>query len=219
MAIGRTFEEALQKAMRMTDMSIEGFEPKDEYESEEDMVASMEVANDRRIYALAKALKQGYTPEKLHDLTAIDPWFLYKLKRINDMSNILDEFSPDTLPATTLLQAKKSGFSDRQIGSRIGTGEAAVRAMRKGAGITPFVKQIDTTAAETPAATNYLYTTYNADEHDLSFEDAGTLVRRVRLVLRLGDPHAAATGKEGGDGQLQPRDRLDRLRRVRPPVL
>ena len=106
---------------------------------------------DRRIYAIALALQRGFSVEKIHKHTDIDMWYLYKLKRITDMSSILGGSALDTLPATTLLQAKKSGFSDRQIGARVGSSESEVRDKRKSFGITPYVKQIDTTAAETPA--------------------------------------------------------------------
>jgi len=177
MAIGRTFEESLQKALRMTDTAIEGFEPNDfEVETKEDLIQSLVVANDLRIYAIALALERGMTVEKIHSLTAIDRWFLYKLKRINEMSSILKGCSLSTLPAATLLQAKKSGFSDRQIAKHVEATEPEVRQARKQFSITPFVKQIDTMAAEFPAATNYLYMTYNGDEHDLEFDEQGTLV-------------------------------------------
>jgi len=178
MAIGRTFEEGLQKALRMTDMAIKGFEDNGYGATmdEAELLDRLAVANDQRIYALALALERGYSVEKIHGLTAIDPWFLYKLKRVHDMSKILAEYSPSTLPGSTLLQAKKSGFSDLQVGERIGADEGAVRALRKGQGITPFVKQIDTTGAETPAATNYLYMTYNGDEDDVAFDEPGTVV-------------------------------------------
>ena len=132
MAIGRSFEEALQKALRMTDTSIDGFEANAfKVESEEELVNYLEVASDQRVYAVALALERGMSPERIHALTSIDLWFLYKLKRINDMHNILAEFKPSTLPATTLLQAKKSGFSDNQIGKRIGVSEIDVRKLRK----------------------------------------------------------------------------------------
>merc|ERR1719247_1705675 len=92
------------------------------------------------------------------------------------MTEVLRTTTIDTLPATTLLQAKKSGFSDLQIAARVGSSEREVRALRKSFAITPFVKQIDTMAAEFPAATNYLYMTYNGDEHDVDFNDPGTMV-------------------------------------------
>ena len=125
-------EEALQKALRMTDTSIDGFEANAfKVESEEELVKYLEVASDQRVYAVALALERGMSPERIHALTSIDLWFLYKLKRINDIHNILTEFKLSTLPVTTLLQAKKSGFSDLQIGKRIGVSETEVRKLRK----------------------------------------------------------------------------------------
>merc|ERR1719327_284087 len=119
MAIGRTFEEALQKAMRMTDMSISGFEPNGfDRATFEELETALDRANDQRLYALALALERGISVEQIQKLTAIGPWFLYKIKRISEMSKILSEFSPATLPSTTMLQAKKSGFSDAQIAAR-----------------------------------------------------------------------------------------------------
>merc|ERR1719327_918479 len=177
MAIGRTFEEALQKAMRMTDMSISGFEPNGfDRATFEELETALDRANDQRLYALALALERGISVERINKITSIDNWFLYKLKRINDMSEVLRTTTIDTLPATTLLQAKKSGFSDLQIAARVGSSEREVRALRKSFAISPFVKQIDTMAAEFPAATNYLYMTYNGNEHDLPFDDKGTMV-------------------------------------------
>jgi len=177
MAIGRTFEEALQKAMRMTDMAIQGFEPNGFDRKDFDQLEmALDKASDQRLYALALALERGISVERINRITAIDPWFLYKLKRINDMTDVLRTYSADTLPATTLLQAKKSGFSDLQIAARVGSSEVEVRALRKSHAITPFVKQIDTMAAEFPAATNYLYMTYNGNEHDLPFDEQGTMV-------------------------------------------
>ena len=232
MAIGRTFEESLQKAMRMTDMSIEGFESTktDTYADDGMLESMMEVANDRRIYALARALEKGYTPEKLHALTAIDPWFLYKLKRMNDMSNILQRVLGRHAARDDAAAGEEVGLLRPPDRARIGTDEMAVRALRKGARITPFVKQIDTTAAEFAGGDQL-------PVHDVQRRRARPrlrrrrharprlgrlphrLVGRVRLVLGLGDPHAAPARQEGGDGQLQPRDGVDRLRRVRPPLL
>jgi carbamoyl-phosphate synthase large subunit len=176
MAIGRTFEESLQKALRMTDPSVGGFEPSGFDVTDGDLERYLSVANDQRIYALALALERGATVDRIQALTAIDPWFLYKIKRISEMSKILSEFSPATLPSTTMLQAKKSGFSDAQIADRTGGTEAELRQVRKSMKILPFAKQIDTMAAEFPAATNYLYMTYNGDEHDVTFDDPGTMV-------------------------------------------
>ena len=177
MAIGRTFEESLQKAMRMTDTSVGGFEPSGtEYEGDEALESQIVYANDRRIFAIALALQRGWSVDRIHALTAIDPWFLWKLKRISNIWSILREYSPATLPVTALLQAKKSGFSDAQIAKYVGGTEMEMRETRKAMGVKPFVKQIDTMAAEFPAATNYLYMTYNGDEHDVVFDEPGTMV-------------------------------------------
>jgi len=178
MAIGRTFEESLQKALRMTDTSVGGFDPSGyDVETDEELETALSVASDRRIFALALALRRGWSVDRIHALTDIDMWFLYKLKRISDMDAILREFKPATLSATTVLQAKKSGFADKQIGALAGgVGEGEIRALRKAMGVLPFVKQIDTMAAEFPAATNYLYVTYNGNEHDVEFDESGTMV-------------------------------------------
>ena len=176
MAIGRTFEESLQKALRMTNPSTKGFEPSGFEPEGRSLEDFLRIANDQRIYALALAFEKGYSVDRIQSLTKIDPWFLYKLRRISDMNKILKEFTPATLPATTMLQAKKSGFSDRQIADRTGGLEKDIRKTRKAMGILPFAKQIDTMAAEFPAATNYLYMTYNGDEHDVKFDEPGTMV-------------------------------------------
>uniref|UniRef100_A0A7S2GJZ2 Carbamoyl phosphate synthase arginine-specific large chain n=1 Tax=Haptolina brevifila TaxID=156173 RepID=A0A7S2GJZ2_9EUKA len=177
MAIGRTFEESLQKAMRMTDPSVGGLEPSGTiYEGDEILEEQLSVASDRRIFSIALALQRGWSVDRIHRLTDIDPWFLWKLKRIANIWEVLREYTPSTLPSTTLLQAKKSGFSDKQIASYIGATEMEVRELRTSQRIMPFAKQIDTMAAEFPAATNYLYMTYNGNEHDVVFDEPGTAV-------------------------------------------
>ena len=187
MAVGRTFEESLQKALRMVDPSVNGFEPHGwAAEDEEHLNASLIQPSDTRINTISRALEDGMSVERLNELTAIDPWFLYKCERIAKVNALLRQH--DTLEAlspTTMLQAKKSGFSDIQIAARLGDGKAytedSVRAVRKSMNIKPFVKQIDTMAGEFPASTNYLYTTYNGDEHDVELgslggEDGGEMV-------------------------------------------
>ena len=185
MAIGRTFEESLQKALRMVDSGISGFEPHDhilplsELENEEKLISYLQKPSDRRIYAIAYAMQVlGWSPERVHEHTKIDTWFLYKLERMVKLSALMEskKEAEGGINSTLMLQAKKSGFSDAQIGERIKMEEMDVRKLRKGMGITPFVKQIDTMAGEVPATTNYLYTTYNGDEHDLTFDEHGTMV-------------------------------------------
>lgn len=181
MSIGRTFEESLQKAMRMVDNSISGFEIHNSVykpESEEDLIHELQSPSDIRIYAIAHAMGElGWSVERVHELTNIDTWFLHKLKRIVELDKTLRSFNNiNEVNGTLLLQAKKSGFSDKQIGARVGNNEIEVRDVRKKAGIFPVVKQIDTMAGEAPAQTNYLYMTYNGDEHDIEFGEPSKMV-------------------------------------------
>ena len=176
MAIGRTFEESLQKALRMVDPSVNGFESHGYQEKDQtDLNDALTQPSDTRINILAKALDNNMTVEEINRLTAIDPWFLYKLERIQKINNVLIQHTLLSLTPTVMLQAKKSGYSDIQISERLldAPSEDQVRQLRKEMNVTPFVKQIDTMAGEFPAATNYLYTTYNGDEHDVDFPNKG----------------------------------------------
>ena len=179
MAIGRTFEEAIQKGLRMIGQGMHGF-----VENKELVIADVDKAlrepTDKRIFIISKAMRAGYTVERLHALTKIDRWFLQKLQNIMDTSWKLhdcDGCSPSF--AALLRKAKRQGFSDFQIARAIGWetetgGEAAalrIRELRKRLGILPVVKQIDTLAAEYPAQTNYLYLTYNGTENDVDYPD------------------------------------------------
>lgn len=174
MAIGRTFEESFQKAIRMVDPSFVGFQG-DKFENLDDVLKN---PTDRRWLAVGQAMiHENYSVDKVHDLTKIDKWFLYKLQNIVNMHHALTEIgSLFGLQKDVILQAKKMGFSDKQIANCVGSTEDDVRARRKGFGIQPWVKKIDTLAAEFPADTNYLYTTYNASTHDVTFDDHGTIV-------------------------------------------
>mmetsp|Transcript_23106 Transcript_23106/g.40812 ORF Transcript_23106/g.40812 Transcript_23106/m.40812 type:complete len:1526 (-) Transcript_23106:328-4905(-) len=182
MGIGRSWEESLQKAMRMVDPSIEGFQPHTHMykppATEAELIEELEQPSDVRPYAIAYAMMElGWSVERVNKHTDIDTWFLYKLYRLCQLDHMMTQAgSLDRLNSTLLLQAKKSGFSDRQIAARVNSDELSVRAARKAMGIMPVVKQIDTVAGEAPAATNYLYTTYNGDESDVSFDDNGTMV-------------------------------------------
>lgn len=170
MAIGRKFEEAFQKALRMVD-NVNGFDPYLKTVNEHELVQP----TDKRMFVLAAALKAGYTVEKIYELTQIDRWFLRKMKTIIDFTTRLEELS--AVPGKAmLLEAKKIGFSDKQIAGLIKTTELAVRMQRKETGVLPFVKQIDTVAGEWPASTNYLYMTYNATENDIEFPGQYTMV-------------------------------------------
>ncbi|EON64154.1 carbamoyl-phosphate synthase arginine-specific large chain [Coniosporium apollinis CBS 100218] len=174
MAIGRTFEESFQKACRQVDPKFLGFQG-DKFDDLDDVLRN---PTDRRWLAVGQAMfHEGYSVDKVHDLTKIDKWFLYKLQNIVDCTHELEDIgSLFGLKKELLMKAKKMGFSDKQIAKAVGSSEDNVRARRKSFGIRPYVKKIDTLAAEFPAETNYLYTTYNATSHDVDFKDHGILV-------------------------------------------
>ncbi|KAJ3773337.1 carbamoyl-phosphate synthase [Lentinula raphanica] len=175
MAIGRTFEESLQKAIRQVDPRWKGFEV---YIEPEDLDHALTHPTDMRLFAIAYAMyKKNYTVDQLHDLTKIDKWFLYKVDNIVQTHHSLKAAgSLEHIDAELMTRAKRMGFADAQIADLVSSTEDQVRAHRKSFGITPFVKRIDTLAAEFPAHTNYLYTTYNASEHDVEFDENGTMV-------------------------------------------
>ncbi|KAI8845118.1 hypothetical protein BJ741DRAFT_659217 [Chytriomyces cf. hyalinus JEL632] len=173
MSVGRNFEETIQKAIRNVEYSFTGFSQNDYIENIDEELKN---PSDQRVFAIANALHQGYTVDKIHELTNIDKWFLYKLKNITDTDKAVAKYTAQTLPISLLRSAKQVGMSDRQIGLAIGTSELAVRKLRVDQGITPFVKQIDTVAAEFPCYTNYLYMTYSGMEHDIEFNDKGIMV-------------------------------------------
>ena len=180
MAIGRTFEEAIQKGLRMIGQGMHGF-----VENKELVIADLDKAlrepTDKRIFVISKAFRAGYTVDQVHALTKIDRWFLEKLMNIMDTSRELHSFMADgelpMIPVDLLRKAKVQGFSDFQIARALGLEQAmdgeeailAVRNFRKSAGILPVVKQIDTLAAEYPAQTNYLYLTYSGTANDVRY--------------------------------------------------
>ncbi|KAI5969570.1 CPA2 [Candida margitis] len=174
MAIGRNFEESFQKAIRQIDPSYIGFQG-DHFENLDE---TLQNPTDRRWLAVGQALlHENYSVDKVHDLTKIDKWFLYKLMNIVNMYRELESAGElSNINSDLMRRAKKLGFSDKQIGLCVGAQELDVRRVRKEFGIIPFVKKIDTLAAEFPANTNYLYTTYNATSSDIDFNDKGTLV-------------------------------------------
>ncbi len=184
MAIGRNFEEAIQKGLRMIGQGMHGFVANKELEVD-DIDQALANPTDERVFVLAQALAKGYTVDQIHDLTKIDKWFLYKLQNIMNMEQALGQYgSPEELPEELLREAKQKGFSDFQIArvvikeSEQNMGEAMdrVRTYRKKVGVLPVVKQIDTLAAEYPAQTNYLYMTYNGTAHDVTFDEIGESV-------------------------------------------
>ena len=187
MAIGRTFEEAMQKGLRMIGQGMHGFVGNNTKEIPADELdKALKAPTDTRVFAISQALHAGYTIEQIHVLTKIDCWFLDKLQSIVRTSQRLGEVAAiDKLPYELLLRAKRQGFSDFQIarfvladkGVKAGDKEAlAVRSQRKQLGITPVVKQIDTLAAEYPAETNYLYLTYSGTHSDINYEGDGRSV-------------------------------------------
>lgn len=176
MSIGRTFEEAIQKAIRSTDYHNLGFNKTAALMSI-DIDTELQTPSDQRLFAVANALSDGYSVDKVWQLTNIDKWFLNKLDGLIKFGNKIASFgTKENLPIGILRQAKQLGFEDRQVAKFLDSNEVAIRRLRKEAGIVPFVKQIDTVAAEFPAFTNYLYITYNADSSDVTFDDHGVIV-------------------------------------------
>ncbi|KAM4777021.1 carbamoyl-phosphate synthase [ammonia], mitochondrial isoform 2-T2 [Cyanocitta cristata] len=180
MAIGRTFEESFQKALRMCHPSVDGFishlPMNKAWPAIVDLQKELSVPSSTRIYAIAKALDNEVPVDVIHKLTAIDKWFLYKMRSIANMEKILKEVNSKTVPEETLRRAKQMGFSDKQIGKCLRLTEVQCRQLRLRKNIVPWVKQIDTLAAEYPAVTNYLYATYSGQEHDVKFDDCGVMV-------------------------------------------
>ncbi len=179
MAIGRTFEEVIQKGLRMIGQGMHGFVANKELKIE-NVDEALKEPTDKRIFVIEKAFKAGYTIDQIHDLTKIDRWFLQKLYKIHETDKELHACtSINVLDNDLLRKAKVQGFTDFQIARAVGMEQEmdiekailAVRARRKQAGILPVVKQIDTLAAEYPAQTNYLYLTYSGVAHDIPFEN------------------------------------------------
>ena len=174
MSIGRTFEEAIQKGLRMIGQGMHGFVENKELKIT-DIDKALREPTDKRIFVISKAMRAGYTVDEIHSLTKIDKWFLYKLQNIMKTSKQLHSYNAlQAIPSDLLRNAKRQGFSDFQIARAIGEddveqGVLKVRAHRKALGILPVVKQIDTLAAEYPAQTNYLYLTYGGTEDDVEY--------------------------------------------------
>ena len=176
MAIGRTFEEAIQKGLRMIGQGMHGFVENQELKIT-DIDKALREPTDKRIFVISKALRAGYTVEQIHSLTKIDKWFLHKLHNIMETSKQLHaHHTLQTIPIGLLYKAKLQGFSDFQIARAIGLddmeqGSLKIREYRKALGVLPVVKQIDTLAAEYPAQTNYLYLTYSGTEDEVEYAD------------------------------------------------
>ena len=184
MSIGRSFEEVIQKGLRMIGQGMHGFVANQPIKVD-DIRKELEQPTDQRIFAISEALQSGYSVEDIYELTRIDKWFLEKLKNITNHTNILREFDTlDELPDEVLHDAKKMGFSDFQIARLVLKSPSnemeknllAVREYRKKKGILPVVKQIDTMAGEFPAQINYLYLTYGGTVNDIEYEEDGKSV-------------------------------------------
>ena len=185
MAIGRTFEEALQKGLRMLSIGLRGICSNELFF--ENVVQELSYPTDKRLLAVSQALSTGISVEEIYTLTKIDKWFLYKIRKILDCEKELQKYIIDTLPPSLLLEAKKEGFSDEQIAvclwknkESLNEKERIVREKRGREHIKPFIKQIDTLGAEYPAKTNYLYLTYSAVTDDISINS------KEEAVLILG---------------------------------
>ena len=184
MAIGRTFEEAIQKGLRMIGQGMHGFVDNKELVLD-DVDTALKAPTDKRIFVIEKAFDRGYSIDRIHELTRIDKWFLHKLKNIHDTDRRLHSLKGlDAIDRDLMLRAKRQGFSDFQIARAVGMEKDCdieqailmVRDRRKELGVIPAVKQIDTLAGEFPAQTNYLYLTYNGDAHDIDYENDGKSV-------------------------------------------
>jgi carbamoyl-phosphate synthase large subunit len=190
MAIGRNFEEAIQKGLRMIGQGMHGFVENKELEID-DIDAALREPTDKRVFVISKAMHKGYTVDQIHELTKIDKWFLEKLQHIIDIDEAMKKCNINTLDKELLRTAKVYGFTDFQIARAVGLEDElksmrkaslVVRNRRKNYGILPVVKQIDTMAAEYPAQTNYLYVTYAGVKSDITFEND----KRSIIVLGSG---------------------------------
>lgn len=195
MAIGRNFEEAIQKGLRMIGQGMHGFVENKELRID-DIDAALREPTDKRIFVISKAMHKGYNVDQIHQLTKIDRWFLYKLKHIIDIDEQLKKCNINTLDKELLREAKVYGFTDFQIARAVGLEEESrnmheamltVRRLRKSHDILPMVKQIDTLAAEYPAQTNYLYVTYSGVASDVSFaNDRNSVIVLGSGAYRIG---------------------------------
>ena len=184
MSIARSYEEGLQKAIRMLDVGMNGLVcNKLKFD---DLDKELKEPTDKRMFALAEAIKKGYSIEKIYSLSKVNPWFLYKIKNIVDIENRLKRKKLKELSAELLREAKQKGFSDKQIAILTKSSEETVRKHRKKLRILPVVKQIDTLAAEYPAKTNYLYMTYNGSADDLEFKAKNQVIVLGGGAYRIG---------------------------------
>ena len=175
MSIGRTFEEALQKALRMLEIGVDGLVGNDNFHFA-DVERELCDPTPDRIFAIPEAVRKGYSIDAIYELTRIDKWFLYKIQGLVDLEERLTRVSKGVCPKGLMLEAKQMGFSDLQIAKVLGSDESQVRKQRMDYSIHPCVKQIDTLGAEYPAKTNYLYLTYNGTDDDIAFEERNSVI-------------------------------------------
>ncbi len=228
MSIGRTFEESIQKAIRSIDYQYDGF-------SANDVVADDEIdeelinPTDKRMFAIANAMAKGYSVDKIHKMSNIDRWFLSKLMRIMNAHKVFGTHNAASFPPAMLRQAKQLGFSDKQLAKALNSTELAVRKLRQEHAIMPFVKQIDTVAAEFPAYTTTSTppttqsSTTSTSATRVSWCWAPVSTASVRRSSSTGVPCVPSarcvSAASRRSWSTTTRDRFDRLRRGRPSVL
>jgi carbamoyl-phosphate synthase large subunit len=188
MAIARNYEEALQKAIRMLDVGMNGLVCNDIHFNNLDK--ELKEPTDNRMFAIVEAIKRGYSIKKINQLSKVDPWFLYKMKNIVELEKSIKQYKIKQLPLTLIKEAKQKGFSDLQIAILTNSKELDVRRRRKKLGVVPYIKQIDTLAAEYPAKTNYLYLTYNGCKDDLIFTE------KKQVIVLGGGPYRIGSSVE-----------------------
>jgi carbamoyl-phosphate synthase large subunit len=175
MAIGRKFEEALQKALRMLEIGVHGLLGNDGIQLG-DLEQELKHPTDQRIFAIPAAMTAGFSVDRIHELTHIDKWFLYKIQGVLETAGRVRQYRGGQCPRNVLLEAKQTGFSDHQIGRLLDAGEAEVRKLRKTYALVPAVKQIDTLAAEYPSSTNFVYLTYNGSKDDVQPQGKSVII-------------------------------------------
>lgn len=185
MAIGRRFEEAIQKALRMLETGSHGLVANQNMNIT-NLRKELRKPTEERIFAVVQAIKEGYAIDDIHKLSHIDSWFLQKIAKVVEIEKELIRYKNKAVPASLMLEAKQAGYSDKQIGSIINCSQREVREYREKMGIKPVVKQIDTLGAEYPAYTNYLYLTYNGEYDDLEFKTDNAVIILGSGSYRIG---------------------------------
>ncbi|MGK0290030.1 MAG: carbamoyl-phosphate synthase large subunit, partial [bacterium] len=190
MSIGKTFQEAIQKALRMLEIGALGFNCNPDVlgkrDTKEEIIQELENPTDERIFSIPHAFNMGMTVDDIHSHTHIDRWFLYKLENIMRVADLATAYKGGICPKHVIQEAKQCGFSDKQLGLLLDSSERTIRRIRKNYGLVPYVKQIDTLAGEYPAKTNYLYLTYNASEDDIEFQDKESVIVLGSGAYRIG---------------------------------